>query len=77
MSTIENLPFCVTQDGPEDISGDGNYILEIKSSKSENTKSLLYFFDTHSSFHRDTNLGSYEWLGFNQISWYREKSTGS
>ena len=74
MKTIEDLPNNLTANGPENLSGNGNYILKIQSSKSDNTAALLYFFDSHSGFKPKGDWGSYEWITFGQINWYRGQS---
>lgn len=75
MKTIVGLPYNLTKSGPENISGKGNYILEVKASSSDETAALFYFFDSHMGFHPKGELGSYEWIGFDQIAWYREQSS--
>jgi hypothetical protein len=70
--TIVGLPYNLTQRGPKDISGEGNYILEVKSSKSNNIAALFYFFDSH--MYPEEGLGRYDWIKFDQIAWYREQS---
>jgi hypothetical protein len=75
MKTIVGLPYNLTERGPEDISGEGNYILEVKSSSSDKTEALFYFLDSHMGFHPKGDLGSYEWVAFDQIAWYREQSS--
>jgi len=74
METIVGLPYNLTVNGSESLSGNGNYVLKIRSSKSNKTAALLYFFDSHSSFHPKGDLGNYEWITFDQIAWYREQS---
>ena len=70
--TIVGLPYNLTQRGPKDISGEGNYILEVKSSKSNDIAALFYFFDSH--MYPEEGLGRYDWIKFDQIAWYREQS---
>ena len=72
METIVELPYNLTERGPEDISGEGNYILEVKSSESNNIAALLYFID--SQMYPEKDLGTYDWIQFDQIAWYREQS---
>lgn len=74
METIVDLPYSLTVNGPKNVSGSGNYILQILSSKLSKTKALLYFFDSHSGFHPKADLGSYDWIKFDQIEWYRKQS---
>ncbi|RIH64014.1 metallophosphatase [Mariniphaga sediminis] len=72
--TMVGLPYNLTQGGPEDVSGEGNYVLEVKSSTSNKNAALFYFFDSQMGFHPKGNMGSYEWINFDQIAWYREQS---
>lgn len=74
MQTIVGLPYNLTQRGPKDISGEGNYFMEVKSASSNKTEALLYCFDSHMGFHPKGELGSYEWIDFSQIEWYRKQS---
>ncbi|HAZ02855.1 MAG: hypothetical protein A2W90_17080 [Bacteroidetes bacterium GWF2_42_66] len=74
METIVGMPYNLTINGPENIAGNGNYILNIQSSSSSKPAALLYCFDSHSGFHPRTNLGTYEWIRLNQIEWYRNQS---
>jgi len=74
METIGELPYNLSVNGPKDVSGNGNYILKVQSSKSTETAALLYCFDSHSSFKPETNTGTYQWFDFSQIKWYRDQS---
>jgi predicted phosphodiesterase len=75
METIVGKPYNLTQNGPKNIAGNGNYVLKIQSSGSSKTAALLYFLDSHSGFKPKTNKGEYEWIDFTQINWYRQQST--
>lgn len=66
-------PGFAGQKGP-DISGVGNYIIPLVSNKDQQNKALLYFFDSH-GYPDNPERGSYDWIKFDQINWYREKST--
>lgn len=74
METISGLPNNMTSNGPLDLSGNGNYILEINGSSSDNTTALLYFMDTHSGLKKENGMGSYDWIKFDQIEWFRNQS---
>lgn len=74
MDVIADLPYSLTVNGPENISGNGNYILKIMSPDASKAEALLYFLDSHSGFHPRGELGSYEWIEFDQIRWYRDQS---
>lgn len=76
MKYLETLPYNYSEAGPSDISGIGNYTLEIKSSDSDDVKAILYFFDSN-AYTKDgdkAELGDYDWIKFDQINWYREVS---
>ncbi len=74
METICGLPYCVTENGPKDISGSGNYIIKVKSQASKNTEAVLYFLDSHSGLPKEKGLGHYDWIKNDQVQWYREQS---
>ena len=74
METIIGLPYCLTENGPKDISGSGNYILKVLGSKSKDTEAILYFIDSHSGLPKEKGLGSYDWIKSDQVQWYREQS---
>lgn len=76
MSYLKTLPLNLSQNGPAAIHGSGNYVLEIKGSKSKNTKALLYCFDSNAYTPEEDNeeLGHYDWIRFDQIQWYRTTS---
>lgn len=76
MEYLLTLPFNYSQFGPDDISGSGNYVLEIKDKKSKRTKALLYCLDSNAYTDDIDNpeLGKYDWIKFDQIQWYRKTS---
>uniref|UniRef100_UPI003217EEB2 metallophosphoesterase family protein n=1 Tax=uncultured Draconibacterium sp. TaxID=1573823 RepID=UPI003217EEB2 len=75
MEQIEGLPYNLTVNGPDNISGNGNYVIEIRSSNNSKTAAVLYFLDSHSGLNSEAGLGSYDWVKFDQIEWYRNKSS--
>lgn len=74
MDILAKKNYNLAQNGPQDIAGNGNYILKIQSSGSTKTAALLYFLDSHSGFKTKTDKGNYEWIEFSQIDWYRTQS---
>ena len=76
MDYLLTLPYNYSQMGPKNISGAGNYVLEIKGNKDSKTKALLYCFDSnaYTANKKDKELGEYGWIKFDQIQWYRERS---
>ena len=71
---VSGMPYNLAVRGPENISGSGNYTLEIKSASSDITKAVLYFLDSHSYPSDRKYFGSYDWIKFDQIQWYLGKS---
>lgn len=62
----------VTQVGSSKLKGVGNYILEINNSDGQ-CAALLYFMDSN-AYNKIGKQEGYDWIGFDQVSWYREKS---
>lgn len=69
---LETLPNFVGEKGPE-LTGCGNYSLPIKSSNGESTEALIYCFDSN-SYSVNKKISDYDWVHFDQISWYRKLS---
>ncbi|MFA7287712.1 MAG: metallophosphoesterase family protein [Melioribacteraceae bacterium] len=76
MDYLVTLPFNVSKHGPENISGCGNYVIEINGSFSSYPKALLYCFDSNAYTSEKDNdeLGKYDWIKNDQIQWYRNLS---
>ncbi|HPE77505.1 MAG TPA: metallophosphoesterase family protein [Draconibacterium sp.] len=74
MKTINGLPYGLTENGPETISGSGNYVLKVEAADSDKTKAVLYFLDSHSGLGKDSELGSYDWIKPDQVQWYLAES---
>ena len=70
---LEPMPGFIGEAGPKNISGVGNYVLTIKSATSEKPKALIYCFDSH-AYPKSYKLGSYDWIKYDQLGWYRAKS---
>lgn len=65
-------PHCLLQSGPENISGVGNYAINIKNSLGKITQSL-FMFDSHSYTDNDYFgiLWKYDCIHRDQIEWYQ------
>lgn len=76
MDYLVTLPYNFSEAGPANISGIGNYVLQVKSSDSDELKAILYFIDSNAYTYEKDNeeLGHYDWIKFDQIQWYREQS---
>jgi hypothetical protein len=69
---IKNKPFSVTESGPDDIGGGGNYVLEILDGDKE--KFLLYCMDSN-AYSPIKNIKGYGWFNAKQIAWYKSQSS--
>lgn len=67
------LPGFAGEKGP-DISGVGNYLLPVAASTGDETRALIWCFDSHGYPDDRERLGSYDWIKFDQIDWYRRES---
>jgi predicted MPP superfamily phosphohydrolase len=63
---LTEYTYCLAENGPEDIFGNGNYMLPVMSSSSDRrAAAALYCFDTGKQ---------HQWLRYDQIYWYRHHS---
>lgn len=71
---LSKSPFFVGEKGPRDIKGCGNYVLPVYDSKGQdNVAALLYCFDSN-DYPPVSKYGHYDWIHYDQIAWYRQKS---
>jgi len=73
MEVMTSCSMNLTEPGPEDISGIGNYALSVQSSHDESTAAALYFLDSGRG--APTDIGGYDWIRRDQIEWYIQEST--
>ncbi|MBD3408560.1 MAG: metallophosphoesterase [Candidatus Lokiarchaeota archaeon] len=73
MDEMVSYSTSLTQPGPIDISGVGNYFLPIKSSYDKNPSAVIYLMDSGSE--ASTDIGGYGWIQRDQIEWYIHEST--
>ncbi|HNW58894.1 MAG TPA: metallophosphoesterase family protein [bacterium] len=74
VAAISGRPGCLTVNGPDTLDRHGNYVLEIRSSRTEAPAALLYGLDSGTGRPKGSALGEYEWVHFSQIAWYRAQS---
>lgn len=76
MDYLVSKPYCLAQHGDKNLQGEGNYILEIRSSRDKDKiANLLYFLDSGSYNELHPGVGwSYQWLSHEQVNWYRTQS---
>lgn len=72
MDYVIGKPYCYAQTGPANITGVGNYILEVKNTN-EKTGAVLYFMDSN-AYNKIGEQKGYNWFGFDQVDWYRKNS---
>ncbi|MDR2472839.1 MAG: metallophosphoesterase family protein [Tannerella sp.] len=58
----------------KDVTGYGNYILEIKGMTEKKPKALLYCMDSRAYSEMKPTVEGYGWFAFDQITWYRSNS---
>ncbi|MDR2346709.1 MAG: metallophosphoesterase [Planctomycetaceae bacterium] len=68
---IKGKPFSVTEPGPENIKGCGNYVLPIFDGNK--TAFLIYCMDSN-AYSPIKNLRGYDWFDRSQIEWYKSQS---
>lgn len=77
MSLLDTLPFSVSQPGPEDVEGIGNYIVEVLApGPSQHSAITLYFVDTHAYSPDEAAFRGYDWVKQSQIDWFKQTAAG-
>lgn len=72
MRVMQESDLSLSEYGPEDISGVGNYVLPVQNSESDSPAALLYFIDSGS--YAQTDIGGYDWIKRDQIEWFLNES---
>lgn len=72
---LATCPHYVGERGDEHITGYGNSILPVYGSKNGggSPEALLYFLDS-GDYPKNKKDGTYDWIHFDQIAWYRQQS---
>jgi hypothetical protein len=77
MELIKGLPYSLSQPGPVDVDGVGNYIVEVLGRGSTSRSALtLYLLDTHSYSPDERQFRGYDWLKPSQIKWFKQTAQG-
>lgn len=75
MAVYQSLPYSLTEPGPPELSGIGNYVLEVLAAGTSTHAALtLYLLDTHTYSPDEKHYHGYDWLKPDQIAWFRETS---
>lgn len=63
-----NSPKCMYMPGPSNISGNGNYVINV----TENGKAIqsMIFMDSHAKRAYDNDESGYDYINYDQIMWY-------
>lgn len=77
MELMETLPYSLSQAGPADIDGVGNYYVEVLApGNSDHSALTMYFFDTHAYSPDERNFPGYDWVKPSQIEWFHQTAAG-
>lgn len=68
MEVQRSCAFCLSEPGPPDLPGVGNYVLPIRARRGEAKLAVLYFLDSGS--YAPTKIGGYAWVAREQVNWY-------
>lgn len=71
---LVKMPGCLFVPKVENVSGYGNYVLEVKSSSGSGNSALLYCMDSNAYSTLKEKVDGYGWFLEDQIDWYREQS---
>ncbi|KAI9775264.1 MAG: hypothetical protein M1839_001316 [Geoglossum umbratile] len=75
MSLIQSLPYSLSEPGPNDVDGVGNYVVEVLAPISSTHSALsLYLLDTHGYSPDENQFRGYDWLKKSQIDWFTKKA---
>lgn len=72
-SLLRRSPYFIGEKGPDDIQGAGNQVVPVYGSDGKAPAALLYCLDSN-DYPASKEYGTYDWIRFNQIDWYRRQS---
>jgi len=73
MREVLSLPFTVTERGPEEVFGVGNFVVELLDINTGANIFNLWFLDS-GDYSKFSGIGGYEWVRPSQVNWYLEAS---
>ena len=75
MKIEEDLPYSLSEPGPTNLDGVGNYFIEVHArGQSHHSALTLYLLDTHGYSPDERQFRGYDWLKKNQIEWFKSTS---
>lgn len=72
MQVMLECPHCLTEPGPKELPGLGNYVLRIEDSEGRGTAAALYLLDSHE--YGAKPVEGYDWIKREQMEWYAQQS---
>jgi hypothetical protein len=75
MDLVESLPYSLSEAGPAELDGVGNYYIEVLGGAGHSALTI-YLLDTHSYSPDERTYKGYDWLKKNQIEWFKETAQG-
>lgn len=70
MALQQSIPGCLSQRGPEYLTGVSNYVLKVLDEQGSKSAAHLYCIDSNS--YSKTGLGVYDWIHRDQVAWYAQ-----
>ena len=64
----QSIPGCLTQRGPDHLTGVSNYVLKVLEPQGNRSAAHLYCLDSNS--YSKTGVGVYDWIHRDQIAWF-------
>lgn len=75
MEFVSLLPYSLSQSGPADVSGIGNYVLQVLGSKSHDPALTFYFLDSHAYSTNPKLYPGYDWIKEDQLKYLEDTYT--
>ncbi|KAL6715693.1 Phosphatase dcr2 [Lecanora helva] len=76
MQLTHDLPYSLSEYGPTNIDGVGNYYIEVLGRGGSSHSALtLYLLDTHGYSPDERQFRGYDWIKKNQIDWFKTTSS--
>lgn len=73
MTLVSGLPFSLSEAGPTDVDGVGNFVVKALAPKSDNAAITFYFLDSHSRSTNPKASAGYDYIKENQLEFLREQ----
>lgn len=75
MQLTHSLPYSLSESGPTNLDGIGNYYVEVHARGQSSYSALtIYLLDTHGYSPDERQFRGYDWLKKNQIEWFKTTS---